>query len=177
MDIGRFEEQSVCVPCQDIPKGRTQDHVSEVPPRLAPTPCASILLHEHPTAQARNTKQSPQPCVLMVQGAEWPHGGSRDLAPQQGVPASRRMGVDVKNGADGPGPWGGLGADGGRRVVTCLLTPRSGHILNSFSQATVGPLFLQFVYSFESAHLPLFLSPSLLHLLSFSLFVQPVNWT
>ena len=81
MDIGRFEEQSVCVPCQDIPKGRTQDQASEVPPHLVPTPCASIPLHERPTAQAWSTKQSPQPCVLTVQGAEWPHGGSRDLAP------------------------------------------------------------------------------------------------
>lgn len=176
--IGRFEEQSICVPCQDIPKGRTQDHASEVPPPLAPTPGASTRLHERPTLQARNTKQCPQPCVLSVQGAEWPHGGSRDSAPTAGSSGlTEDGGGPSENGADGPGPWGVLGADGGRRVVTCLLTPRSGHVLNSLSQATVVSSFISLVYSFASAHLPFFVSPLLLHLPSFSLFVQPVNWT
>ena len=56
--IGRFEEQSICVPCQDIPKGRTQDHASEVPPPLAPTPGASTPLHERPTPQARKKQDA-----------------------------------------------------------------------------------------------------------------------
>ena len=106
--IGRFEEQSICVPCQDIPKGRTQDHASEVPPPLAPTPGAFTPLHERPTPQARNTKQCPQPCVLMVQGAEWPHRGSRDSAPTAGSSGlTEDGGGPSENGADGPGPWGG----------------------------------------------------------------------
>lgn len=49
---------------------------------------------------------------------------------------------------------GGLGADGGRRVVTCLLTRHSGHSLNSLIHATVVPLFPQFVNALRE---PIFL--------------------
>lgn len=67
---------------------------------------------------------------------------------------------------------GGLGADGGRRVVTCLLTRHSGHSLNSLIHATVVPLFLQFVNAFEAVHLPSFLFPLLHPFPSFSLSSQ-----
>lgn len=123
-----------------------------------------------------SSARSPAYCRCREQSG---HTGAAETRPrQQGVPVSLRTGVGRrKMGQMGQGHGGVLGADGGRRVVTCLLTPRSGHVLNSLSQATVVSSFISLVYSFASAHLPFFVSPLLLHLPSFSLFVQPVNWT
>ena len=53
---------------------------------------------------------TPSQCLsaLMVQGAEWPHRGSRDSAPTAGSSGlTEDGGGPSENGADGPGPWGG----------------------------------------------------------------------
>lgn len=178
-DIGRFEEQSVCVPCQDIPKGRTQDQASEVPPPLAPTPGASIPLHERPTAQARNTEQRPQPCVMTVQGAEWPHGGSRDLARTAGSSGLTEDGggpskMGQMGQGRGRGAWSRWGPEGSHLSADPALRSHS-----EFIQPSNCWSFLYFFSLFILLSHPIFLCFSLPH--SFTClpfpFVQPVNWT
>lgn len=68
-----------------------------------------------------------------------------------------------------------LGANGGGRVITCLLTLHSGRALHSLAQAIV----CSFIHFFKSAHLPSFLPLSPAPSFSFPshLSSQAVNWT
>lgn len=68
-----------------------------------------------------------------------------------------------------------LGADGGWRMVTCLLVPHSGHMLYSVIHATkcaFSHFFSLFILS-QPIFLLSFLSLLLPHFPSFPLFVQP----
>lgn len=113
-----------------------------------------LATHKHSTGQERYPKQSGQPGVMALQGAEQPHGGSRDPDRTSGdSPVSGSLGVGYQEmGQWGQGqggePWSKrrregdhLSADPALRSRTAFTRPGNRLFLYSFLQVSPSSFF------------------------------------